>query len=51
MSKIPETMKAVVLKSTSKPISVETIAVPKPFHGSAVVRVLAASIIVRWPRG
>jgi hypothetical protein len=42
---LPETMRAVVVHSTSQPPTVEQVPVPKPFHGSAVVQVLRAGVI------
>ena len=44
-NQLPETMRAVVVHSTSQPPTVEQVQVPQPFHGSAVVRVLSASVI------
>ena len=44
-NQLPETMKALVLKSTSEPPTIETVPTPQPTLGSAVVRVLAASVI------
>ena len=43
--KLPETMKALVLESTSKPPTVQTVQTPQPTLGSAIVRVLAVSTI------
>ena len=42
---LPKTMKALVVKSTSEPPTVETIDTPQPTLGSAVVRILAANTI------
>ncbi|KAK3643207.1 hypothetical protein LTR56_010354 [Elasticomyces elasticus] len=42
---LPATMKALVLKSTSEPPTVETVPTPQPTIGSAVVRILAANVI------
>ena len=42
---LPETMKALVLKSRSEPPTVETVPTPQPTVGSAVVRVLAANTL------
>ena len=42
---LPEMMKALVLKSRSEPLTVETVPTPQVTLGSAVVRVLAANIL------
>ncbi|KAK5175363.1 uncharacterized protein LTR77_000502 [Saxophila tyrrhenica] len=42
---LPEKMKALVLRSTHEPPSVETIPTPQPTVGSAIVRVLVANTI------
>lgn len=42
---LPSTMKALVLKSTSEPPSIQIVATPQAEHGSAVVRVLSAGVI------
>ena len=42
---LPETMQALVLKSTSEPPTVQTVPVPQVTPGTAIVRVLAANII------
>ncbi len=42
---LPETMKALVLESTDKPPTIETVPIPQPTLGSAIVRVLAANTI------
>lgn len=42
---LPKTMKALVLKSTSEPPTVETVPTPQPTVGTAVVRILAANVI------
>lgn len=44
-SELPKTMKALVLKSTSEPPTVETVPTPQPTLGSAVVRIIAANVI------
>lgn len=42
---LPETHRALVLSSTSEPPKVETVSTPPPTPGSAIVRVLVASVI------
>lgn len=42
---LPDTMRAVVVHSTNEPPTVERVAVPRPFHGSAIVQVLTAGVI------
>ena len=42
---LPKTMKALLVKSRSEPLTVENIPTPQPTTGSAVVRVLSASVI------
>ena len=42
---LPETYRALVLSSTSEPPKVETISTPQPTPGSAIVRVLVASVV------
>nr|POE54229.1 hypothetical protein CFP56_63532 [Quercus suber] len=44
-AQLPKTMKALVLRSTSQPPTVEIVPTPEPVVGSAVVCVLATSII------
>ncbi|GAB7322490.1 hypothetical protein MBLNU13_g03425t1 [Cladosporium sp. NU13] len=44
-TQLPETMRALVVHSTDQPPTVEQLPVPQPFHGSAVVQVLAAGVI------
>lgn len=46
VNSLPETMKALVLKSTSEPPTVEIGPTPQPTIGTAVVRILAANIII-----
>ncbi|KAK1087010.1 hypothetical protein LTR48_003020 [Friedmanniomyces endolithicus] len=42
---LPKMMKALVLKSTSEPPTVEIVPTPRPTVGSAVVRILAANVV------
>ena len=42
---LPDTMKALVLQSTSQPPTVQTVPTPQPTIGSAIIRVLAAPVI------
>ena len=42
---LPKTMKALVVRSTSEPPTVETVPTPQPAIGSAVVRILFANTI------
>jgi NADPH:quinone reductase-like Zn-dependent oxidoreductase len=42
---LPKTHRALVLKSTTTPPSVESVPTPQPTPGSAVVRILAAGVI------
>lgn len=42
---LPETMKALVLTSTSQPLTLESVSVPTPTVGSATVHILATNII------
>lgn len=42
---LPETMKALVVNSTSEPPTVENVPTPKPTLGSAVVRIFAGNVI------
>ena len=42
---LPETQRALVVTSTSSPLTVQTLPTPKPSPGSAVVRILAANVI------
>lgn len=44
-STLPQTHRALVLTSTSEPLTVQNLPTPTPGPGSAVVRVLAASVI------
>jgi hypothetical protein len=44
-NQLPETMRALVVRSTDQPPTVEQIPIPQPFHGSAVVQVLTAGVI------
>jgi D-arabinose 1-dehydrogenase-like Zn-dependent alcohol dehydrogenase len=42
---LPKTMKALVLKSTSEPPTVEIVPTPQPSEGTAVVQILYAGVI------
>ncbi|TKA83208.1 hypothetical protein B0A55_00654 [Friedmanniomyces simplex] len=44
-NELPRTMKALVVKSTSEPPTIETVPTPQATVGSAVVRVLAANVV------
>lgn len=44
-SSLPAEHKALFVESTDQPIIVKTLPTPQPFHGSAIVKVLAADII------
>ena len=42
---LPETHQAIVVTSTSEPLTVKTLPCPKPTPGSAIVRILAANVL------
>jgi D-arabinose 1-dehydrogenase-like Zn-dependent alcohol dehydrogenase len=44
-AELPDTMRALVVHSTSQPPTVDRVPVPQPFHGSAVVQVLRAGVV------
>ncbi|EME89536.1 uncharacterized protein MYCFIDRAFT_25428 [Pseudocercospora fijiensis CIRAD86] len=44
-STLPETMRALVLHSTSTPPSVEKVPCPRPTPGSAIVKILASNVL------
>lgn len=44
-STLPKTMKALVLRSTSEPLTIDTVPISEPTIGSAVVRILAMTVL------